>query len=324
MKAVALIIALAVGVLLALPLGHAEQPKKVFKVAELWMTNPSTFAPYQRAFRQGLHELGYVEGRDIIFETRYANGQYEGLPGLAAELVRLNPDVILTGGNQLLAVKQATNTIPVVTVTCDSVEAFASSLARPGANVTGVSCISVELAPKRLQLLKEAVPTATRVAVLYNPSDPHKRLELNRTETAARVLGLTLRSVEVRQPTEIGHAFSTLATGGAQAVVVLPDGFTIQHRRAIIERAATARLPAMYGFREFVETGGLMSYGTTLAGMYGRLASYVDKILRGAKPGDLPIEEPTRFELVINLKTAKALGLTIPQSLLVRADEVIK
>jgi ABC-type uncharacterized transport system substrate-binding protein len=282
------------------------------------------------AFRQGLRDLGYVEGRNVVIEMRDAEGKFERLPALAAELVALKVDVIVTGGGTppALAAKQATRTLPIVFASAPDpvTDGLVTSLARPGGNVTGSSNLNPELVGKCLELLKRAVPGVSRVAVLWHPGASTERTNkemLKAAEVAARPLGVRLQFVEARSPADFDRAFSdmTRARGG---LTVLPGAMFFSERRRLVDLAAKNRLPVVYPQREFVDTGGLMSYGPDLADLFRRAATYVDKILKGTKPADLPVEQPTKFELVINLKTAKALGLTIPQSLLVRADEIIQ
>jgi putative tryptophan/tyrosine transport system substrate-binding protein len=283
------------------------------------------------AFRQGLRDLGYVEGRSVVIEYRDAEGKFERLPALAAELVALKVDVILTGGTpQALAAKQATKTIPIVfTSATDPVtDGLVTTLARPGGNVTGLSTISApEIVGKRLELLKQVIPEITRAAVLWQPGGQGERTNkdmLKGAEVAARALGVRPHFVEARSPADFDRAFSDMTRARAGALTPVGGSMFFNERRRLVDLAAKNRLPAVYSQREFVDAGGLMAYGANIADLFRRAATYVDKILRGAKPADLPVEQPTKFELVINLKTAKALGLTIPPSLLARADEVIQ
>jgi putative ABC transport system substrate-binding protein len=309
--------------LVAAPL--AADGQQAGKVPRIGLLSTQSL-PYVEAFRQGLRDLGYVEGRTIVIEYREAEGHFERLPNLAKELVGLNVDIIVTAGGapSALAAKAATKTIPVVFLAGGVVAGgLVSSLPRPGGNLTGLDVLVGELDPKRLEILKEALPRAIRVAFLWNPggsgyspSEQRKRLE-----AAAQALGVRLRMVEARVPSEIDTAFAALARERPDALLVQGDAMLNSQRRKIVELAAQTRIPAIYAFREFVEVGGLMFYGASLPDMYRRAATYVDKILKGAKPADLPIEQPTKFELVINLKTAKALGLTIPPSVL---DHVIE
>jgi putative ABC transport system substrate-binding protein len=266
-----------------------------------------------------------VEGQNIALEIRWAEGRFERMPELAADLVRWNPDVLVTAGPMgLLAARRATAAIPIVMIACDPAETMVERIARPSGHITGVTCMSSDLTPKRLQLLKETVPRINRVAVLYNPFDPNKADEVRQMQAAARTLGLTLRAVEAGEAGAFEKALADAVLERPDALFVLPDPVTLIERKQIAELAAKHRLPAMYGFKEFVESGGLMSYGTMQTDLFRRAAAHVDKVLRGARPADVPVEQATLFELVINLKTAKALVLTIPQSILLRADQVIE
>jgi putative ABC transport system substrate-binding protein len=280
------------------------------------------------AFRQGLRELGYVEGQTIKIEYRWADGKFDKLPDLAADLVHNSVDVIVAGATQAsIAAKKSTTTIPIVMIgVSDPVGAgLVTSLARPGTNVSGTSSMTAEIVGKQLELLKETIPNVARVAALWNPANPiFQALQVKETENAARALGIRLRFIEARDPNEIDRAFANIAQEGLKAVVVLGDPVFTSHRKRISDLAAKRRLPAIGGTRDHVEAGGLMGYGPSYADMYRRTAYYVDRILKGAKPGDLPVEQPTKFELVISLKTAKQIGLTIPPNVLARADRVIK
>jgi putative ABC transport system substrate-binding protein len=278
------------------------------------------------AFRQGLRDLGYLEGQSITIEYRWAEGKYERLPGLAAELVRLKVDVIVTAiVPALQAAQHATKEIPIVmAVVVDPVTVGVVSLARPGGNITGLSMIAPELVGKQLELLREVVPKVSRVAVLWNPANLGNAPQLREAKAAARALGVRLQPVEAQGPSEIDRAFAAIMRERAGALLVLVDSVLVSQREQIAGLAAKNRLPAVYGLGSHVEAGGLMAYGANLFDLYRRAATYVDRILKGAKPADLPIEQPTKFELVINLKTAKALGLTIPRSVLARADELIE
>ena len=317
--------------LLAAPLAvEAQQAAKVVRIG--WLANsPADANPHLiGAFRQGLRDLGYVEGRNLVIEIRSAEGKFERLPARAAELVALKIDVIVAGGTpNALAAKHATKTIPIVfTAAVDPVEnGLVTSLARPGGNVTGVANLAQELVGKRLEQLKQAIPGVSRVAVLWQPGAYGERTEramLKEAEVATRALGVRLQFVEARGPEDIDRAFSEMTRERAGALTVSSSSMFITERRRLVDLAAKHRLPALYPTRESVDVGGLMSYGPNLADSFRRAAPYVDKILKGAKPGDLPVEQPTKFDLVINLKTAKALGLTIPPSLLQRADQVIE
>jgi ABC-type uncharacterized transport system substrate-binding protein len=319
------------GGLLAAPLAAEAQP--VGKSARIgYLANNLTANPHLReAFLQGLRDLGYVEGRNVVIEYRSAEGKSERLPALAAELVALEVDVIVAPGTPLaLAAKQATRTLPIVFAAVGNPvgSGLATSLARPGGNVTGLSILlSSGLVGKYLELLTQAVPGVSLVAVLWQPGGLGERMEqdlLNGAEVAARALGVRVQFVEARGPADIDRAFSDITGAHAGALTGLATSMLNSERRRLVDLAAKNRLPAMYPYREFVDAGGLMAYGADLADLIRRAATYVDKILKGSKPGDLPIEQPTKFEFVINLKTAKALGLTIPPSLLQRADQVIE
>ena len=316
----------AVLLLVPAPLAaEAQQPAKAHRIGVL---SPSTALPSnQEAFRQGLRELGYIDGKNFVLERRSAEGRLDRLPELARELVRLKVDVIVAGSTPgALAAKNATGTVPIVVVlTGDPVASrLVASLARPGGNLTGVTTLSKELSAKQLEVLKEAVPRVTRVALLFNPANPDTEPAVKRAVATAGVLGMKHHVLEVRDPNEIDNAFAAMSKERAGALFVVTDPMLTSHRTRIVGLAAKSRLPAMYGNREFVDDGGLMFYGASLHDMYHRAATYVDKILKGAKPADLPVEQPTKYALVINLKTAKALELTIPPSLLLRADQVIE
>jgi putative ABC transport system substrate-binding protein len=322
-----------VGTLLALLLlvppltAEAQQVGKVPRIGILWAYSPSVVSIFAEAFRQSLRGLGYVEGRNIALEERWAEGRFDRLPSLAAELVRLNVDIIVTASTPAVqAAQQATRTIPIVmTLVADPVESgVVASLARPGGNVTGLSLMNPELSGKRLALLKEVIPKISRVAVFWSSSTQAYQLVLRETDAAARALGVQLQVVEVHGPTNLNSAFSAITRERVGALVVLPDPMFRNQQRRILDLAAKSRLPAMYWSRELVDAGGLMAYGPNIPDVYRQAATLVDKILKGAKPGDLPIEQPAKFELVINMKTAKALGLTIPSSLLLWADQVIE
>jgi ABC-type uncharacterized transport system substrate-binding protein len=308
---------------------EAQPPAKVPRVGYLSATSRADVRSQRslEAFRQGLRDLGYVESQSIMIEYRWADGKYERLPDLAAELVRLPVDVIVTGiVPAILAAKNATSTIPIVmTVVVDPVATgLVASIARPGRNITGSSIMAPELVAKQLELLREVVPQVSRVAILWNPANPGNAPQLRQAEVAARALGLRIQPLEVRDPTAIDRTFMLMTRERAGALLVLVDSMLIGQRERIADLAAKSRLPAVYGWGEHAEAGGLMSYGANRFDSYRRAAVYVDKILKGAKPGDLPIQQATQFELIINLKTAKALGLTIPSSLMVRADQVIE
>jgi ABC-type uncharacterized transport system substrate-binding protein len=314
-------------ILASVHLAHAQQPKKSPRIGRLSPISASAGLPIEEAFRQGLRDLGWIEGQNIVIEYRYAEGKAARLPELAAELVRLRVDLIVAGSTPgILAAKNATGAIPVVMVTTGDpvVNGLVASLARPGGNVTGLTALSQELSGKRLELLKEAVPSGARVAVLSDPAVPDSGPALKGAKAAARALGVRLQELEVRDPNEFEKAFVAMARERAGALMVLGGIIFNAHRERIVELTAKSRLPAIYDLREYVEAGGLMFYGATLPDMYRRAATYVDKILKGAKPANLPVEQPIKFEFVINLKTAKQIGLTISPNVLVRADKVIK
>jgi putative ABC transport system substrate-binding protein len=318
------------GGLLAAPLAAEAQPAPRNARIGYLATNLATTPHLQDAFRQGLRDLGYVEGRNLVIEYRSAEGKSDRLAVLAAELVALNIDVIVAPGTpQALAAKQATRTLPIVFATAaDPVgSGLVTSLARPGGNVTGLSILAPALVGKRLELLTQALPGVSRVAVLWQPGGHDERTDndiLKEAGVAARVLGVRLQFVEVRGPADFDRAFSDMTRARAGALTVLTGIMFLNERRRLVDLTAKNRLPAVYGGRDFVDAGGLLSYGPNLGDLYRRAATYVDNILKGAKPGDLPVEQPTKFELVINLKTAKALGLMIPPSLLQRADQVVE
>ena len=315
-------------VLLALSFSAgAQQPKKVPRIGILPPGPISERVHLWDAFRQGLRELGYVEGQNITLVFPSGEVKPERLPHLAAELVSLKVDVIVAAATVAVqAAKEATKTIPIVTpITTDPVETrLVASLARPGGNITGLSYMSSDLSGKRLDLLKEVVPKVSRIAVLSSPSSATTPPQMRETEAAARSLGVQLQPLEVRGPDDFERAFQVATKERAGALITLDDAFVFTHRTRVVKLAATSRLPAIYGFKEFVDAGGLMSYATNLADMYRRAATYVDKILKGTNPADLPVEQPKKFEFIVNLKAAKQIGLTIPPNVLVRADKVIK
>ena len=319
-----------VGGAIACPIGvHAQQQTgKAPRIGFLGLTSSFDRPPLLDAFRQGLRELGWVEGQNIVIDYRYAEDQVDRLPDLAAELVRLKVDLIVSLGTQgVTAAKNATETIPIVMIAVrDPVgTGLIASLARPGGNVTGVSgSAGLEIVTKQLELLKETVPKIRRVAILSNPANAYHQLAIREVHVAARSLGVQLQLLEARGPNEFDGAFAAMAKERVGALLVLSDGIFSSHRTRLADLAARSRLPAAYAVSEIVEAGGLMSYGPSFLDSYRQAATYVDRILRGAKPAELPVEQPTKYELVINLKTAKALGLTIPQTLLLRADHVIQ
>ena len=313
--------------LLAAPLAvHAQPPTHVHRIGYLLGTTREQ-EPLLEAFLEAMRALGYVEGQNLVMEYRGAEGQYERFPALAAELVRLKVDVLLVPNTPAaLAAKQATSTIPIVMVGLgDPVgSGLVASLARPGSNLTGLSVQQPDLVGKQLEFLKDVLPTVSRVAVLWNPATPVHALTLREAEVAAQAVGVQLHLVEARGPDAFTSAFASMTSAHADGLLVLGDALVFQHRRRLAELAATSRLPTMHNVRAFVEAGGLLCYGVSQPDQWRRAATYVDKILKGAKPADLPVEQPTKFELIINLKTAEALGLTIPPTLLFQADEVIR
>jgi putative ABC transport system substrate-binding protein len=306
----------------------AQSPKKVPRVGYLNPGSPSDPLSQRRleAFRQGLRELGYVEGQSIVIESRWAEGKHDRLPALAADLVRSKVDVIVAmTGAATQAAQQATRTIPIVmSLVNDPVgSGLVASLARPGGNVTGLTIMSPDLVGKQLELLKEVVPKVSRVALLRHPDNPASAVQLRGAEAAAPALGVRLLTLEARNPQEIDSAFVAMTRERAGALLIIPDAVFGNQRRQIAELAAKGRVPSMYWLTEYAEAGGLMGYGANSLDLKRRAATYVDKLLKGARPADLPVEQPTKFELVINLRTAKAIGLTIPPSLLQRADQII-
>ena len=306
---------------------HAQQPTKIPRIGLLFTATPSAAAARIEAFRQGLRELGYVEGKNILIEQRYAEGQLNHMNELAAELVRLKVDVIVTiGPAATRPAKEATHAIPIVMgVDDDPVgNGFVASLARPGGNITGLASLAPEIGGKQLELLKEIVPRLSRVAVLGTSTQPGNAQSLREAEVAAGALAVKLQYLDVLSPKDIEPVFRTATNGRAEAVLVLRASIFFSHRKQIVDLAAKRQLPAMYYTTEYVEEGGLMTYGVSITDLFRRAATYVDKILKGAKPAELPIEQPTKFELVVNLKTAKRIGLTIPPNVLARADKVIK
>jgi putative ABC transport system substrate-binding protein len=311
---------------LALPT-QAQQPKKVPRIGYLEAASASANLARTEAFRQGLRELGYVEGKNIVIEWRYAEGKVDRLPALAAELVHLNVDVIVTAGPAATRpAKEATSMVPIVMAfDNDPVgSGFAASLARPGGNITGLSALAPELTGKRLELLNEIVPKLSRLAILGTSTEPGYAQTLRETELAAEALKVQLQYLDVLATKDIETAFQAASKRRADAVLVLTGPVLISQRTQLVNLAAKSRLPSMYYRREYVEDGGLMSYGVSYTDLDRRAATYVDKILKGAKPADLPVEQPKKFEFIINLKAAKQIGLTIPPNVLVRADKVIK
>jgi putative ABC transport system substrate-binding protein len=317
--------ALSVGVLPAPLAAEAQQAGKVYRIGYVRAENPPVGDI--EAFRQGLREHGYVEEKNLVIEYRWADGNEQRLRSLVAELIRLKIDLIVTSAPAATrAAKEATTTIPIVMVlVADPVAfGFVPSLARPGGNITGFAFLLPELSGKRLELLKEAVPQLSRVAVLWNAANPYKAVDLKEVQAVADALRVTVLTFPVRAPKEFDDAFEAAVKSRANGLITLEDPFTIAHRARIVDLALKHRLPAIYAVRPFTDTGGLMSYGPDRADQNRRAASFVDRILKGARPAELPVERPTKFELTINLTTAKALGLTIPPSLLLRADHVIE
>jgi putative ABC transport system substrate-binding protein len=319
-----------VGAGVAWPIAVRSQ-QQVEKVYRLGFLTPGSFGavPHlDEAFQQGLRELGWVEGQNIITDYRFADGKFDRLPDLAAELVRLKVDIIVAAATpSSAAAKHATDAIPIVMIAAgDPVGAgLITSLARPGGNVTGSSfSVGMETFGKELELLKEVMPGVRRVAVLSNPATPNQRLAISNIESAAQSLAMELQLLEARDAKEFDTAFGAIAKERLSALLVVADSLFILHRKQLVDLAAANHLTVAYGYKEHVEAGGLMSYGPSLSDIWRRSATFVNKILKGAKPGDLPVEQPTKFELVINVKAAKALGITVPPTLLVRADEVIE
>jgi putative ABC transport system substrate-binding protein len=322
-----LIAAITLGQFAAPIAASAQQAGRIVTIGYLGNSSPTLESNLVEAFREGLRQLGYVEGRNLIIKFEWAEGHQERHPALARALVRLTPDVILTAGTPgTLAAKQATQSIPIVTaIAGDAVAAgLVASLAKPGGNVTGLSTLAPELDGKRLELLKEAVPKLSRVAVLRNPANPFTTIAWEAMQPAAEALAVKLQPVEASSPNDLDRALARIKAVHPDGLVLLVDRFLFSYRASIVHFVVKHRLPGMFPYPEFAQEGGLVAYGPDYAEMFRRTATYVDKILKGAKPGDLPIEQPTKFELVINLQTAKALGLTIPQSLLVRAQQVIR
>jgi putative ABC transport system substrate-binding protein len=321
------LILLLLGSTITTPRALCAQQKPVPVIGWLSSASPVPTAPFLAAFHQGLSEIGYVDGQNVTIEFRGAEGRYDRLPGLAADLIGSKVDLIVTlgGGSSALAAKNATSTIPIVSVVGDPVAAgLASSLARPGGNLTGVSIMATELVPKRLELICELVPQAGVTALLVNPDNPSTEAMIRDVQEAARGKGVQLHILKAATESEIGTAFASLVQLRAGALLVGNDPFFFSRREALVALASRHAVPAIYEWREFPELGGLISYGPSLTGVYRQLGIYVGKIFKGAKPADLPVEQPTRFELVVNLKTAKELGLTVPPSILARADEVIE
>jgi len=322
-----LILALVIGLCAALQANGAQPQRKVVQIAYLSAGSPETHRHLAEAFVQGMNALGYVEGENLLINYRYAEGNYERLPALAAELTQMKPDLIVASTSaSTRAAKHATATVPIVmvNVTDPIDQGFAASLARPGGNITGMSGQYEDTLQKMLELLHAAVPKASRIALLVNASQPVHANFLTASHDAAQRLGLELWLFEVQGPNDLDGAFAAIMQRHPDALMPLPDAMLFAEGKRIAAFGVKSRLPTIGAFREFAEVGGLMSYGNNPAESYKGAATYVDKILKGAKPGDLPIRQPTQFELVVNLKTAKALGITIPESVLIRADKVIR
>lgn len=318
---------IACAVVAMLSSAEAQQPARMPRIGILRPTSASSVSAQVEAFRQRLRELGYVEGKNIVIEYRYAEGKLDRLPDLAAELVRLKVDIIVTAsGGAILAAKKASPTMPIVfTAAADPVaDGYVSSLARPGGNITGLSLMAPDLDSKRLEILKEAFPKVARVAFLTRTRGQRGNLTLREMEPAAKALGLKLQSLPVRNLDDFEGAFARAERDGAQALITTPNPLINTQQRQVLDFAAKNRLPAMYPWSEFVEAGGLMSYGPNVTYSWRRAADFVDKILQGTKPGDIPVEQPRKFEFIVNLKAAKQISVTIPPNVLVRADRVIK
>ena len=328
MKRAAVPSILVVVVLLAVAVvAEAQQPKKIPRIGFLSAVSASSISPRTEAFRQGLRELGYVEGQSIVVEYRWAEGKFDRLPDLAAELVRLKVDVILSGGpTATRPAKEATVTIPIVMAFDDDPvgSGFVASLARPGGNITGLSTLAPEISGKQLELLKEIVPRLSRVAVFGTSTRSGNAQALREIELAAGTLGVQLQYLDVLGAKDIEALFRAASKGRADAVLALASPTLLLQRTQIADLAVKNRLPAIYDRAEFVEDGGLMTYSVSITDLFRRAATYVDKILKGAKPADLPVEQPTKFEFIVNLKAAKQIGLTIPPNVLARADKVIR
>jgi len=306
---------------------YAQQPQKIPRIGALLPGTPASFSLRTKAFRDCLREHGYVEGRTIEIEWKWGQDRVDALPELAAELARSNVDVIVTGGTSAAkALKATTRTIPIVmAIVSDPVAAgLVDNLARPGGNATGFSIVAPELGTKRLELLKEIAPTVSSIAVLLNTNNPQSKVELKEMQTAAQAMGLQLHPVEISTEDGLGDAFAAMNKIGVEGLIVLTDPILFSQRKLTVDLANKSRLPAMYFFQGFVEEGGLISYGPSDADLYRRAAGYVDRILKGTKPGELPVQQPTKFDLYVNLKTARMLGVAIPESFLARTDKVIE
>lgn len=311
----------------AVSLADAQQTKNVPRIGFLGGSSAAAYSGFIDAFRKSLRDLGYVEGQNIAIEYRYADGKRDRLSDLSADLIRLKVDVILVSGSLAIgALKNATKTIPIVMTTVEDpvAQGFVDSLARPGGNITGLTNLAPELSGKRMELVKETLPKVDRIAVLWDPSGPGPAVAFKETQAVAPPMGLQLQSLQVRSPNDFEGAFKAAIAERSGALIVLQSFLTNAHRRRIVDLVLTHRLPGMYTQMEYVEVGGLMSYAPSYTDIYRRAATYVDKILKGTKPADLPVEQPTKFEFVINLKTAKQIGVTIPPNVLARADRVIR
>jgi ABC-type uncharacterized transport system substrate-binding protein len=326
-KAFIIVAAFTISVLITPSASQAQHRGHVPRVGYLGTSSASLEPELVKAFREGLRDRGYVEGENIFIEYRWAEGNYQRFPDLVADLLKLKVDLILTAGTPgALAAKRATQTIPIVmAVTGDAVgTGLVSSLARPGGNLTGLTTMVPDLEGKRLEILREVLPKLVTVVVLLNTSNPLTAIQWEQTKTSAKALGIQLQPIELQRPEDFKDAFARIARQRPDAITMVADRFQLAHRMQIVDFVAKTRLPAMYPYRDFVVAGGLMSYGPSYEDLFRRSAIYVDKILRGAKPSDLPIEQPTKFEFLINLKTAKILGVPIPPSLLLRADHVFE
>ena len=326
-KAFIIVVAFTISVLITPSASQAQHSGHVPRVGYLGTSSPSLEPELVKAFREGLRDHGYVEGQNIVIEYRWAEGNYQRFPDLVADLVKLKVDLILTAGTPgAFAAKRATQTIPIVmAVTGDAVATgLVSSLARPGGNLTGLTTMVPDLEGKRLEILREVLPKLMTVVVLLNTSNPLTAIQWEQTTTSAKALGIQLQPIELQRPEDFKDAFARVARQRPDAITMVADRFQLAHRMQILDFVAKTRLPTMYPYRDFVVAGGLMSYAPSYEDLFRRSATYVDKILRGAKPSDLPIEQPTKFEFLVNLKTAKILGVPIPPSLLQRADHVFE
>jgi ABC-type uncharacterized transport system substrate-binding protein len=324
MRRLANILVFAIALVLCASSSDAQQPGKVFRVGVLLFPSAQSVENRLNAFREGLRDLGYKEGQNLVLESRFANGDYNQLPVLVGELARLKVDVFFVVGEPaLLAAKEKGENIPIVVVSCDPIKKLVGSLRRPGGNATGFTCVSADLVGKRFSLLKGLLPRVRRIALLYNNRDNHE-LEFKDAEASGQLLEIGLVRFPVESAADFEPTFKRMIEQHCDAVYVTSTTFSVMHRDKLAQIALSHRLPTLYGFREFAEAGGLMSYGANLLDAYRRAATFVDKILKGSRPSDLPVEQPTRFELVINARTAKALGVEVPPTLVALADEVIE